>query len=340
MAETRQTLARFPVISTTDVEEARDAVTRVYLPHDLSAEGPRLAMRLNAAPQKRFTLGFLAYGARTELQMPATETTYHINLTTRGETFAEREDGQRAVTRADASGVVLLPDQLNVVRWTEDAEQLILKIPRTRLESHLADLIGRPVDQPVDFGFGFDLTTPRGQALLAAVRFLAGELDRAGGITEVPLAREQLEAYVMTQLLLAARNPYTDLLSGAVDRVRASRLQPVLDHMQAHADQPLTPGELARVGCMSVRTLHATFRHELGVSPMAHLRRIRLDRVRVELLRSPNADVRIGDVAMRWGFYHPSRFAQQYQERFGELPSDTVGVRGNGTAETTGGALS
>ena len=128
---------------------------------------------------------------------------------------------------ADASGVhVLLPDQLNVVRWTEDAEQLILKIPRTRLESHLADLIGRPVDQPVDFGFGFDLTTPRGQALLAAVRFLAGELDRAGGITEVPLAREQLEAYVMTQLLLAARNPYTDLLSGAVDRVRASRLQP------------------------------------------------------------------------------------------------------------------
>ena len=110
--------------------------------------------------------------------------------------------------------------------------------------------------------------------------------------------------------------------------------------MQAHADQPLTPGELARVGCMSVRTLHATFRHELGVSPMAHLRRIRLDRVRVELLRSPNADVRIGDVAMRWGFYHPSRFAQQYQERFGELPSDTVGVRGNGTAETTGGALS
>jgi len=27
---------------------------------------------------------------------------------------------------------------------------------------------------------------------------------------------------------------------------------------------------------------------------------------------------------MRWGFFHPSRFARQYQERFGELPSDTV----------------
>jgi len=57
---------------------------------------------------------------------------------------------------------------------------------------------------------------------------------------------------------------------------------------------------------------------------MAHLRRIRLDRVHAELLRAGHADERIGDVAMRWGFFHPSRFARQYQDRFGELPSDTA----------------
>jgi transcriptional regulator GlxA family with amidase domain len=27
---------------------------------------------------------------------------------------------------------------------------------------------------------------------------------------------------------------------------------------------------------------------------------------------------------MRWGFFHQSRFAQQYRERFGELPSQTL----------------
>jgi AraC-like DNA-binding protein len=318
------TLARFPVVSTSDLGEARDAVTRIYLPHLLRSAGPQLAMQLNAAPQKRFTLGFLAYGAPTELHMPATETTYHVNLTTRGGTFAEREDGTRAVTAADAGGIVLLPDQLNIVRWSADAEQLILKIPRSRLESHLADLIGRPVDAPVDFDFGIDLTTPRGASLLASVRFLAGELDRSGGIVDAPLAREQLEAFVMTQLLLAARNSYTDLLGGPVDRVRASRLRPVLEHMRSHADEPLTPADLARVGCMSVRALHATFRDELGVTPMAHLRRIRLDHVHAELLRVLPPDTRIADVAMRWGFFHPSRFARQYHERFGELPSETV----------------
>lgn len=323
----RHTLARFPVVATNSLDEAREAVTSVYLPHTLNSDDPGLAMRLNAARQKRFTLGFLAYGARAELHMPATETSYHVNLTTRGATSAEREDGQRAVTVADASGIVLMPDQFNVVRWSEDAEQLILKIPCSRLEAHLADLTGHPVRGPVEFDFGVDLTTARGKSLLSSVRFLARELDRPGGIADAPLAREQLEAFVMTQLLLAARNSATDLLTGPVDRVRASRLTPVLEHMREHADEELTPGDLARVGCMSVRALHATFRDELGVTPMAHLRRIRLDHVHAELLRGLPADTRIGDVATRWGFFHPSRFAQQYQERFGELPSETVARR-------------
>ena len=217
LPDRRHTLRRFPVVTTTSLEEAREAVTDVYLPHALQAEAP-LRMQLNAARQKRFTLGFLAYGARSELRMPPTETTYHINLTTSGRTFAERGDGTRAVTEARASGVVLLPNQLNTVRWTDDAEQLILKIPRTRLESHLADLIGSPVTRPVDFTFGFSTASPAGRSLLASVEFLARELDRDGGIAEMPLAREQLEAFVMTQVLLAVPNSYTDRLTGYVTR--------------------------------------------------------------------------------------------------------------------------
>jgi AraC-like DNA-binding protein len=106
--------------------------------------------------------------------------------------------------------------------------------------------------------------------------------------------------FVMTQVLPAVPNSYSDLLEGYVARARPPRLQAVLTHMETHADPPLTPGELARVGCMSVRSLHATFQHELGLSPMAHLRRIRLDRVHAELLRAGHADERIGDIAVRW----------------------------------------
>ncbi len=322
---TAQPLGHFSIVNTARLDEAREAVTRVFLPHHLDlVEGERLRMTLNAVEARRFTLGYLVYGARTKLTMPPAEVCYHVNLTTSGKTFADRTDGSRAVTVAGSSGLVLLPDQLNTVRWTADAGQLILKVSRSRLETHLADLLGHPVGGVVGFDFSFDMRTPQGQSLLSAVEFMCRELDRPGGIAEMPLAREQLENFALTELLLAVPNQYTDELRRPADAASPSRLKRVIEYMEMNADEPLTPQELARVGCMSVRTLHATFQQELCMSSMAYLRQIRLGHVRAELLRSGRGDVRITDVAMRWGFFHPSRFAQQYRERFGELPSDTV----------------
>ncbi|OLL71072.1 Transcriptional regulator, AraC family [Pseudonocardia sp. Ae168_Ps1] len=322
-ARTRERTAD-PVLGTHSLEHAREAVARVYLEHDLTAPDDRVAMTLNATTDRVFTVGYLTYESPAKLVMPPTEDNYHVNLTIAGHTAAQRSDGERACTAARASGVVLLPDRTNTVRWSPDAEQLILKIPRTSLEIHLSEQLNRPVHEIVDFDYGIDLTTPAGRTLLASVEFLARELDRPGGLADMPVAREQLEAFVMTQLLHAGRHRYTDALAAPADPVRSGRLGPVVEYMEQHADTPLTPQELARVGCMSVRTLHSAFQQELGESPMGHLRRIRLDRVRAELLRCDPATVRVTDVALRWGFFHQSRFAQQYRDRFGELPRDTL----------------
>jgi AraC-like DNA-binding protein len=323
-------LSRFPILGTRSLEEARDAVTRVYLEHELSSANDRLQMTLNAVSDSVMTLGYLTYQSTTTLVMPPTGDCYHVNLTTAGTTDADRSDGGRATTRAGLSGVVLSPQQRNTVHWTPDAEQLILKLSRRRLEDHLADLLGRAVAEVVDFDFSLDLTTPTGRSLFNAVEFLAAELDRPNGLAEMPLAREQLEAFVMTQLLHAGRHQFSDDLVAPAEPVRRGRLAPVLEYLENNADEPLTPQELARVGCMSVRTLHATFQQVLGESPMSYLRRIRLDHVRGELLRSDPETVRVTDVAMRWGFLHQSRFAQQYRERFGERPRDTLRLRNTG----------
>ena len=107
------------------------------------------------------------------------------------------------------------------------------------------------------------------------------------------------------------------------ERSRPHRLRPVIEFMERNAGASLSPRALARAGHMSVRTLHTVFHQELGTSAMAYLRAIRLDRVRGELLRV-GPDGHVTEVAMRWGFSHPSRFAQQYRDRFGELPSQTL----------------
>jgi len=317
-------LTSSPVVRTRSLEEAREAVARVYLPHRLEGRQEKLDMRLNAVSDRTLTLGFLTYQAETTLSMPPAQTCYHINLNIVGRTSASRSDGGRASTVADRGGTVLLPDEQTTVRWSEDAEQLILKVPRANLESHLADLLGRPVAEIVDFDLELDLAHGAGQSLLRAVRLLATELNEPGGLAESPLARSQFEAYVLTQLLLTGRHQFRDALAGQGDRSRLGRLAPVVEYIEANADTELTPELLARVGCVSVRTLHAAFSDRLGESPMAYVRRIRLGKVRAELLGSDPESTRVTDVATKWGFFHQSRFAQQYREQFHELPSTTL----------------
>lgn len=324
MEEVGGRLTNFPVLMTNNLEEARDAVERIYLPHDLTSRDNALDMTLNAVEDKILTLGFLTYGSEAKLVMPPTEDSYHINLTTKGNTLADRQDGQRARTGPRTGGTALRPDQTNTVRWTADAEQLILKISRKKLECHLSDLLARPINNVVDFDLNFDLTSPSGQTFLASVEFLARELDRPGGLSEMPVARQQLEAFIMTQLLQTIPHSYRDQLQGPCETVGPGRLKTIVKYMKDHAGEPITPADLARVGCMSVRTLYGSFQEVFGVSPMCYLRQIRLDSVREDLLKGDSEEARIGYLAMRWGFYHLSRFAQQYRDRFGELPSETV----------------
>jgi AraC-like DNA-binding protein len=317
-------LASAPVVATHSVEEAREAVSRIYLRHNLSSRDGALNMRFNATASGHMTLGYLTYQAEAELTMPPTEDCYIVNLTIAGATRGSRGDGVRERTAGNERGLVLSPVQNHRVQWTADAEQLHLKISRARLESHLADLVGKPVTKVIDFGFAVDLTSGPGRGLLRSVCFLAAELDRPAGLAEMPFARAQLEAYVLSSLLYAGRHQFSAVLADPHNVRRLGRLTPVLQYIEANAESDLTPETLARAARVSVRTLHAAFQQQLGESPMAYVRRIRLGRVRAELLRSDPSKVRVTDVAMRWGFMHLSRFAEQYREQFNELPSVTL----------------
>ena len=80
-------------------------------------------------------------------------------------------------------------------------------------------------------------------------------------------------------------------------------------------------GDLARFAGVSSRSLQTAFQRDLGVSPMAYLRQVRLERARQDLLlgRGP-----VSEVAYHWGFSNLGRFATQYRARFGERPSETT----------------
>ena len=74
----------------------------------------------------------------------------------------------------------------------------------------------------------------------------------------------------------------------------------------------------------SRRTLIRGFREHLGLGPMQFLKLHRLHAVRHALVRSDPQLNQVAGVAGQWGFHSAGHFARDYQELFGELPSDTL----------------
>lgn len=107
-----------------------------------------------------------------------------------------------------------------------------------------------------------------------------------------------------------------------------------LAHMRANLREKITLADLASVCGISQRALLTQFKRFLGVSPIAHLLRMRLAAARVELQASDES-ASISDIAARCGLTHLGRFAAEYREAFGELPSATP-RRGRGRGASNG----
>lgn len=76
---------------------------------------------------------------------------------------------------------------------------------------------------------------------------------------------------------------------------------------------------------VSQRTLEYAFRDITGLSPVAYLKAIRLNRARRELQRHCRRRGIVHTIGSRWGFGRPDHFAADYKRLFGELPSAAVG---------------
>lgn len=312
-----------PLIRTRDLAEAQELITQVYIPHTLmSRDGYPLDFKLNFLQSHQLTVGHLNYGADAELLVPAMGSFYHLNLTLHGNTMVH-QSGRKGTTSALRSGVVFGPRDDFTVRWSPEATQYAVKFPRAVIEDHLAALINHPVGGVLDFALVFDLSGPPGQALLSAINFLRNELSRPGGLAQSPIARAQLESFVMTQTLLAVPHQYTEELTTPTKPAHRNRVRDVIDLIESHPESELTMASLSKVAGVSARALQNGFRTATGMAPMAYVRNVRLERVHTELLAAAGTRS-ITDIATHWGFGHLSRFSAQYKQKYGETPSETV----------------
>ncbi|RLB74788.1 MAG: hypothetical protein DRH03_00010 [Deltaproteobacteria bacterium] len=82
--------------------------------------------------------------------------------------------------------------------------------------------------------------------------------------------------------------------------------------------------DLCHLTGQSERTLERVCKKAFGLPPQRLLKSHRLKVVRKALQSNTEEKLNISKLSMDYGFMHPSRFAGEYKNHFGELPSQTL----------------
>jgi transcriptional regulator GlxA family with amidase domain len=102
-------------------------------------------------------------------------------------------------------------------------------------------------------------------------------------------------------------------------RISDSRILKAISAMERNVEEPLTLQQLAEIAGLSLRHFHRRFSEQLGRSPLAFYRELRLERAHKMLMHGTRS---ILDVAFANGFYSGSHFTRSYQKQFGRSPQD------------------
>lgn len=312
-----------PEVRTTDVEEAADALGRVYVAAELIPHKTKsVNMQMNALQLPLLTAGYLGFGA--DITIRANDVTaYYIDAPLSGKAVSRWRDGGLIKT-ATGSVAVFTPGTPCVLDWSGDCGQICLKVPEPQMRRQLEAMLNRPVRKRITFGRKLNLSTTAAQDWYYLVQLLAREVGRPGGLLNHRLAVGNLQHLLIQGLLQIQPHNYTEALTESGGAANAAVAKRAMDLMHAQPETSWSTAQLARATGVSARALQRAFERSDQPPPMIYLRRLRLHRAHAELAASSPDSVTVTMVAGRWGFVHLGRFASQYRQLFGETPSETL----------------
>ena len=118
------------------------------------------------------------------------------------------------------------------------------------------------------------------------------------------------------------RTAYDETPEDVYQSLPPQHVKRALVYMRANIAEKITLPGLAAACATPERTLLKQFRRFVGLSPLAYLRRLRLNLARSQLSHI-GCETTISEIAAGCGFSHFGRFATEYRRAFGESPSAT-----------------
>jgi AraC family ethanolamine operon transcriptional activator len=191
------------------------------------------------------------------------------------------------------------------------------------------------------------------ETLAGTSRDAATPVPLMHGFLQVPLARIQRFRSVIGQFGEAVHRAATDFESSPAQRSAEQKLVPEIrsllavpqevepihgrhaiprrqivrtsmDFVDQHVGEYLSVEQLATAAGVSERSLRDAFQHCFGLAPVRYLNRRALHQVRRALKAADPSVATVTKVVTEFGVWELGRFARDYRNLFGELPSETL----------------
>ncbi len=305
-----------------NLDEARETISNAYDSHQLEHIGAqrKVDISLHVAALNSVSFSLVRYGSDVVATVEEGSGIY-VLMPLAGQ--LEVNSGGQRILCAPGHAVVQNAGVGFQKVMTNGYQQLVVKFDPNVLLQHLQSRGIKPVE-PIHFDSAMDISSGKGSSWWRTVNYVMEELRNADMNGPQQLINEPLERLLIQNILRCQAHNY----SNALQAPQSYQLAPwyvkkAQEYLHESVSDSVSLDELAKATGVSSRSLQYGFKKVHGITPMQYLKELRLARVHKELSRG-DMHASVTPVAMACGFKQLGWFANQYKEKYGETPSETL----------------
>ncbi len=265
-----------------------------------------------------------------QLDQDPLDARYIIYLVLAG-SLTQQIDQHQLVCCSPDTATTIGPGQTLASVASSEGRALLISIDRDSIDAALGKLLAggaalkgnRGLKQPIIFFPSVDLDHELGRSLKKFGQFLWEAAANNNSADFSSLVLQKLEQAFLDCLIEGLPSNYSEEFLYQHDGALASHFRKARAFIESHLHEDIRLGDIAAATRVCSRLLQKAFSHHCGCSPMRFVTRSRLEQIQQQLAHAPS-NTKIVDVMMDYGFTQGGKFAKEYQQLFGEKPSDTL----------------
>jgi AraC-like DNA-binding protein len=312
---------------TGDPEQAHEFIRRAYADHTVRVGGDPegFVFRHDYQPGDGFVLARMRHTMTVDMDAePLHQRMIAVDRVDHGR--LSFEVGRQTVSSAPDHPVLLPPAAPWRCTW-DDPDVEVVTLDWAAVAGYAAGMTDTAPEQ-LEFT-GLEPITP------SLARYWITAVDHVRTVLDDPVAsrltlvRQQAFRTLTAALLSCFPNTALAAANDAqgrepADHLPLARVREVLEYLDQHAGDPVTPGDVADVADAPYRHVVESVRRHRGARPAELLWHARLRGAHRELLEAdPDTGAGVAGTAARWGFTDLARFTVAYTAATGETPEET-----------------